>query len=114
MIASKAIQRELLKYQDDDDLKFAVEAEGDDLTNLRITLTPPENTPYEDGVFFLKVTIPPQYPSSPPNIQFETKIYHPNITEEGQICLGQLKADWKRLCIRKDSKRMDRKICNLI
>ncbi|KAK8881278.1 hypothetical protein M9Y10_004012 [Tritrichomonas musculus] len=95
MTAIKAIERELLKYQDDDTLKFAIDTEGDDITTLRVTLTPPENTPYEEGIFFLKVTVPPQYPTSPPNIEFETKIYHPNITDDGKICLGQLKADWK-------------------
>ena len=43
----------------------------------------------------LSVTVPPQYPSLPPNIEFETKIYHPNITESGIICLESLKSEWK-------------------
>ena len=91
---NKAVQRELLQYENDDDLKFTIDVEDDDLSKLRVTLSPPENTPYEDGVFFLSMTIPQQYPSSPPSIKFETKIYHPNINSDGTICLEQLKSEW--------------------
>jgi ubiquitin-conjugating enzyme E2 D/E len=91
---NKAIQRELLLYSEDDDLKFTIDPEDDDVSKLRVTLSPPDHTPYEEGVFFLSMTIPQQYPASPPNIKFETKIYHPNINEDGTICLEQLKSDW--------------------
>lgn len=95
MIARSVVQRELKKYQKDDSLKFSIHTKENDLTHLSVTLTPPENTPYEDGIFFLSVTIPSRYPSLPPNIEFETKIYHPNITKDGKICLGELRDEWK-------------------
>lgn len=96
MIATSSIRRELHKYQKDDSLKFSIDTKDNDLLHLRVTLTPPDNTPYEDGIFFLSLTIPSQYPSKPPNIEFETKIYHPNITEDGKICLNDLKSEWKQ------------------
>ncbi|OHS95430.1 Ubiquitin-conjugating enzyme family protein [Tritrichomonas foetus] len=92
---NKAVQRELLQYADDDTLKFTIDPEDDDVSKLRVTLSPPEDSPYENGIFFLSMTIPQQYPSSPPSIKFETKIYHPNINDDGTICLEQLKTDWK-------------------
>jgi ubiquitin-protein ligase len=61
---------------------------------LRVTLSPPLGSPYEDGLFFLALTIPTGYPTSPPSVKFETKIWHPNIQEDGTICLEQLKTDW--------------------
>ena len=95
MIARSSIQRELRKYQNDDSLKFIIDTKDNDLTHLRVELIAPENTPYEDGIFFLTVTIPALYPSAPPNIEFETKIFHPNISKDGKICLYFLKSEWK-------------------
>lgn len=91
---NKVVQRELLQYSQDDELKFTIDPEDDDVSKLRVTLVAPPESPYADGVFFLSMTIPAQYPSSPPSIKFETKIYHPNINEDGTICLEQLKKDW--------------------
>ena len=36
------------------------------------------------------------YPFKPPSLLFKTKIYHPNIDDEGNICLSMLKSEeWK-------------------
>uniref|UniRef100_H3G6E1 UBC core domain-containing protein n=1 Tax=Phytophthora ramorum TaxID=164328 RepID=H3G6E1_PHYRM len=40
--------------------------------------------------------IPPQmYPHDPPKVQCLTKIYHPNIDLDGNVCLNILREDWK-------------------
>ena len=54
----------------------------------------PEDSPYHQGVFFLVITFPPDYPFKPPKVQFTTKIYHPNINSNGSICLDILKDQW--------------------
>lgn len=43
------------------------------------------------GQFFLDIKIPQDYPFKPPNIKFETQIYHPNVGIDGEIYLDALR-----------------------
>lgn len=54
----------------------------------------PKDTPYENGIFKLKIVIPDDYPFKPPTITFVTNIYHPNISPSGTICIDILKNSW--------------------
>ncbi len=52
------------------------------------TITGPEGTPYEGGVFDVDILIPREYPFEPPKMKFITRIWHPNISSQtGAICL---------------------------
>lgn len=59
------------------------------------SLTYSECTPYEKGVFHLKLTLSSDFPASPPRGYFLTKIFHPNVSKAGEICVDTLKKDWK-------------------
>ena len=54
----------------------------------------PTESPYQGGVYFLNIHFPADYPFKPPKINFTTRIYHPNINANGQICLDILKEQW--------------------
>jgi ubiquitin-conjugating enzyme E2 M len=66
-----------------------------DSTRFQVTITP-------DSGFWLGATytfifeIPDHYPHSPPKVTCQTKIYHPNISLEGNVCLDILKEDYWR------------------
>ncbi|KAI8097494.1 ubiquitin-conjugating enzyme/RWD-like protein [Halteromyces radiatus] len=63
----------------------------DNLAQLEAFLKGPIDTPYEEGLFQLDITVPDKYPFEPPLIRFKTPIYHPNIDEGGRICASILK-----------------------
>mmetsp|Transcript_34781 Transcript_34781/g.87481 ORF Transcript_34781/g.87481 Transcript_34781/m.87481 type:complete len:165 (+) Transcript_34781:74-568(+) len=50
---------------------------------------PPE-TPYEGGVFEATLTFPKDYPLNPPTMQFNHKLWHPNVYENGEVCISIL------------------------
>lgn len=47
----------------------------------------PEGTPWENGLFQLKMDFPEDYPNQPPKVVFVSEMYHPNIYNDGRICL---------------------------
>eukprot|EP01147_Barroeca_monosierra_P008561 gene8561-1000_t len=53
-----------------------------------------ESTPYEGGVFRVRLSLPADFPAAPPRGHFLTKIFHPNVAESGDICVNTLKRDW--------------------
>ena len=56
----------------------------------------PSEVPYNKGAFRIEVTFPEQYPFKPPTVVFKTKIFHPNVDEEGRVCLNIINPEnWK-------------------
>ncbi|CAI2375541.1 unnamed protein product [Moneuplotes crassus] len=69
-------------------------ADEKDLMKWQGCLLGPDGTPYQGGVFFLDIFFPIDYPFKPPTVTFTTKIFHPNIDHDGNICLDILKSNW--------------------
>ena len=94
-VCIKRINKEYNDLQDNPVDGCSVQPESeDDMFNWQGYISGPEGSPYEGGVFFIKVEFPSDYPMKPPKVSFTTKIYHPNINADGKICLGLLKSDW--------------------
>ena len=65
-----------------------------DITDIQADIEGPVATPYEGGIFRVIIKIPFNFPQVAPKGIFMTKIYHPNISEQGEICVNTLKRDW--------------------
>nr|XP_047143888.1 ubiquitin-conjugating enzyme E2 S isoform X2 [Hydra vulgaris] len=65
-----------------------------DLTDIHATIEGPCDTPYEGGLFKMKLVLGKDFPQSPPKGYFLTKIFHPNVAKNGEICVNTLKKDW--------------------
>ena len=93
-MALKRIQKELEEINDDPPSNCSAGPVGDDLFHWSATIMGPEDSPYAGGIFFLNIRFPGDYPFKPPKINFETRIYHCNISSNGAICLDILKDHW--------------------
>jgi ubiquitin-conjugating enzyme E2 A len=54
----------------------------------------PEDTPFEDGVFKLLLTFDESYPTKPPHVKFVSVMFHPNVYQNGDLCLDILQNRW--------------------
>ena len=89
-----------LSKKGNDIINFSASPKGDNLFEWQALIFGPVDTPYEGGTFMLDISLLRDtelsmgYPLKPPNITFKTKIYHPNINHDGQICIDILKDKW--------------------
>ncbi|XP_058107498.1 ubiquitin-conjugating enzyme E2 22-like [Magnolia sinica] len=66
----------------------------DDFSTIFADIEGPAGTPYENGIFRMKLLLSHDFPHLPPKGYFLTKIFHPNIATNGEICVNTLKKDW--------------------
>uniref|UniRef100_A0A1D1Z313 NEDD8-conjugating enzyme Ubc12 n=1 Tax=Anthurium amnicola TaxID=1678845 RepID=A0A1D1Z313_9ARAE len=66
----------------------------DDLMSFEVSIRPDEGY-YLGGTFVFTFVVSPSYPYEPPKVKCKTKVYHPNIDLEGNVCLNVLREDWK-------------------
>ncbi|XP_045431608.1 NEDD8-conjugating enzyme UBE2F isoform X5 [Pipistrellus kuhlii] len=57
---------------------------------FQLTVTPDEGY-YQGGKFQFETEVPDAYNMVPPKVRCLTRIWHPNITETGEICLSLLR-----------------------
>ncbi len=93
-MAIRRIKRELKDLNENPPIACSAKTIDDDFYHWTASLTGPSETPYENGIFHMDIRFPLDYPFSPPKIVFTTKIYHPNINNNGNICLDILKDNW--------------------
>ena len=64
----------------------------------KVSMIPPKDTSYRDGIFFLNIHFPDDYPNKPPEVYFITPIYHLNVNPKvgdgfhklGNVCISTL------------------------
>ncbi len=93
-MSARRIQREYADLQKDAPENCSAGPRGDNMYLWDAMIMGPTGSPYTGGMFKLEIHFPTDYPFKPPKVQFVTKIYHPNISAHGAICLDILKDQW--------------------
>uniref|UniRef100_A0A3Q1C6V9 E2 ubiquitin-conjugating enzyme n=1 Tax=Amphiprion ocellaris TaxID=80972 RepID=A0A3Q1C6V9_AMPOC len=89
--SQKALMLEMKSLQEEpvEGFKITLVDEAD-LYNWEVAIFGPPNTHYEGGYFKARIKFPIDYPYSPPAFRFLTKMWHPNIYENGDVCISIL------------------------
>lgn len=93
-MAAKRVRKEWRQITKDAPSNCSAGPESDDIFTWRATIMGPVDSIYQGGVFHLSIRFPPDYPFKPPKVSFVTRIYHPNVNQNGGICLDILKDQW--------------------
>eukprot|EP00736_Rhodelphis_marinus_P008165 Rmarinus@m.26225 len=92
-MALKRIVREIKDMADPPENCSAGPMDSDPF-HWQATIMGPTDSPYAGGIYFLDILIPNDYPFKPPKVTFLTKIFHPNINSNGNICIDILTKAW--------------------
>ncbi|CAO3667969.1 unnamed protein product [Umbelopsis ramanniana] len=93
--AVKNVSRELyaLERAPLDDIQIIINETN--IADVQAWIRGPDGTPYENGYFKVKLLLTKEFPQVAPKGLFVTKMFHPNVASNGEICVNTLKKDWK-------------------
>ncbi|XP_070581174.1 ubiquitin-conjugating enzyme E2 S-like [Ptychodera flava] len=91
----RQVAKEISELSSDPPEGIKIYPNEEDITDIQATIEGPAGTPYAGGLFRLKLVLGKGFPSVPPKGFFLTKIFHPNVASNGEICVNTLKKDWK-------------------
>nr|CDS16869.1 ubiquitin conjugating enzyme e2 r1 [Echinococcus granulosus] len=89
--AVKALQKEFKELAETpvEGFKVALVDESN-LFVWDVAIFGPPQTLYEGGYFKARLSFPPDYPYNPPTMRFINPMFHPNIFENGNVCISIL------------------------
>ena len=94
---TKRLQQDLMTLMMSGDSSLSAFPDGDNLFHWVATIVGGKGTIYDGLRYKLSLTFPSRYPYTAPTVKFTTPCYHPNVDEQGNICLDILKDKWSAL-----------------
>ena len=88
------LQKDISELNLPKQIKISFPNGADKLASFEIVIAPDEGY-YRGGKFRFSLDTPASYPHDPPKVKCKTKLYHPNIDLEGNVCLNILREEWK-------------------
>ncbi|XP_042382923.1 ubiquitin-conjugating enzyme E2 2-like isoform X2 [Zingiber officinale] len=75
-------------------LRSASPSSDENLFVWSATILGPDETPWEGGVFGLRLTFGDSYPAKPPRVRFTSEVFHPNVYIDGTLCIDIIQDAW--------------------
>ncbi|PFH34907.1 putative ubiquitin conjugating enzyme E2 [Besnoitia besnoiti] len=94
ILQRKRLIRDFRKLQTDPPHGVNGAPVGNDIMKWNAVIFGPEDTPWEGGTFQLEMIFSNEYPNRPPLVRFLSKLFHPNVYNDGNICLDILQTQW--------------------
>mmetsp|Transcript_2257 Transcript_2257/g.3598 ORF Transcript_2257/g.3598 Transcript_2257/m.3598 type:complete len:152 (-) Transcript_2257:362-817(-) len=92
--ARRRLMRDLKKLQTEPITGISAAPSTDNIMMWHAVIFGPEDTPWEGGTFKLSLEFSEEFPNKAPQVRFLTKMFHPNIYNDGTICLDILQNQW--------------------
>lgn len=89
--------KDLNELSDPADSHVSAFPSGDSILEWIATIHGAKDTVYDGKKYKLTLKFPSTYPHKPPVVRFKTPCYHPNVDQEGNICLDILKEKWSSI-----------------
>ncbi|MES1914027.1 MAG: Ubiquitin-conjugating enzyme E2 2 [Cercozoa sp. M6MM] len=92
--ARRRLMRDFQRITSDPPHGVSASPREDNLLEWNAVIFGPDETPWEGGVFHLRMSFSEEYPNKPPKVVFVTELFHPNVYANGSICLDILQKNW--------------------
>ena len=105
------IVKDILK-EEDEGQNISAKPIDDSLMIWRGKICGPIDSPYYGGYYYLEIKFTEDYPFCPPKVTFLTRIYHPNISPSGLVCVDILTKEFVTKQSLYAIKQEDKNKCN--
>merc|ERR1712070_883699 len=92
--ARRRLMRDFKRMQTDPPAGVSASPIADNVMTWNAVIIGPSDTPFEDGTFKLVMHFEEAYPNKPPVVKFISKMFHPNVYANGELCLDILQNRW--------------------
>jgi ubiquitin-conjugating enzyme E2 G1 len=103
-MAVKRLLNELKDIKKDPNYFYSLDLNESDIFIWNFSIIGPSDTLYEGGIFSGILKFTNEYPNKPPIVKFDN-ILHPNIYNEGHVCISILHEGSDQYGYEKDSER---------
>ncbi|XP_026472487.1 ubiquitin-conjugating enzyme E2-17 kDa-like [Ctenocephalides felis] len=90
----RRLLRDFKRLQEDPPIGVSGAPSDNNILIWNAVILGPLGTPFENGIFRLKLLFSETYPNEPPLVRFRNRMFHPNIYANGIVCLDILHSKW--------------------